>query len=445
MPIRREARRARGPTQRELAAFLFGTSTGALALLLAQRLFPPTIDPDVAHFLDVRRFVLKEFVQEVEPAELVENALKGMVGSLDDYSRYYDESQAPQVDRETSGRFTGIGVVFRGPIADGQVLFPLAGSPADEAGLQVGDRILAIDAKPLAGMSAEEVLAGLQGEPESVVTLRVKGRDGSERTHAVRRRSLLDPTVRHARLLDANRGIGYVALVSFSHQTKDEFDRSFEALEAQGMRGLVLDLRGNPGGVLGAAVEIARRFVDSGVIVSTRGRADTARIEADPAKARWAGFPLVVLVDADSASASEVLAGALQDHRAAVLVGAPTHGKGMVQTICRYRREGTIAKITTSHYYTPALRNLERDPAEGRDYGLVPDLEVPITDAQHRAVLAFAQSYGPPVEKLAELAAWEREDSLTLLDPPPSDPQLDAAVELLSGHKPLAAAAGGAR
>lgn len=428
----------RGPLLRDVLLLLVGMGAGAALLSVAQRLLPSALDRDVAHYLEVRRFVLDGFVEEVDADRLVRAALKGMIQSLDEYSDYYVAEEAQQVDRETSGRFTGIGVVFRGPVERGQVLFPLSGSPAEDAGLRVGDRIVAIDDRTIGEMNPEEVRARLQGEPDSVVTLSVLGLDGTERKHQVRRRSVVDPSVRHACMLDEEHGIAYMGIFSFSHQTKDEFDRTFEWLERQGMRGLVLDLRCNPGGVLGSAVEIARRFVESGPIVSTQGRSGSTRIDADPSKARWSGFPLVVLVDGRSASASEVLAGALQDHRAAVLVGSPTHGKGMVQTIHRYREEGAIAKITTSHYYTPSMRNLERDPANGRNYGIVPDLEVLLSDAEQQAVLAYAQRYGPPVERIPALEAWARLDQVEVLDEPPRDAQLDAGIALLRGERPLA-------
>jgi carboxyl-terminal processing protease len=150
----------------------------------------------------------------------------------------------------------------------------------------------------------------------------VQTREGAERTLRVERADVVDPTVRHARIVDEERGIGYLAITSFSHETSDEFDRAVEALRRQGLKALVIDVRGNPGGVLVAAVRIVNRFVSGGIVVSTEGRGEPQLYEAVDSEARWNGMPLCVLADQDSASASEVLAGALQDWRAAALVGS---------------------------------------------------------------------------------------------------------------------------
>jgi len=428
-----------------ISVFLVGALFGIVLTVLVREVLPSREASDVAHYREVRQFVLDNFVRDVDPDEMVKDALKGMVGRLDEYSRYYDEVESERVERETKGRFTGIGVVFRTPFESGQVLFPVEEGPAAEAGVRVGDTLLTADGRELTGLTATELRALLEGEVDSQVRLRVRGRDGSEREHVVVRRSLVDPTVRHARLLDEERGIGYLAIVSFSRETRREFDRVFERLLEQGMRGCVLDLRDNPGGVLEAAVEVARRFVPSGVIVSTEGRGEPERHLADSAQAIWQGTPMVVLVDGGTASAGEVLAGAFQDHRTAAIVGNTTHGKGVVQTIRPYERQGTIAKVTTSYYYTPAHRNLERDPRNGREHGIVPDLEVPIAEAQRALVHAYMQRYGPPLQLLDELRAWERQESLELIPSHPPDPQLDAALALLRGERPGSFPADGER
>jgi carboxyl-terminal processing protease len=404
-------------------------------LALVQALLPAREAADITHYREVRRFVLDHFVGVVDPDVLVQDALQGMLGNLDEYSRYYDQSESQRVDRETRGRFTGIGVVFRAPVSAAQVLFPLPGGPADAAGLQVGDVLLTIDGEPAAEGGQETLRERLRGEPQSEVVLEVRGLDGSEREHRVVRQSLVDPTVRHVRLADEEPAIGYVAVSSFSRETSREFDEACEWLEDAGMRGLVLDLRDNPGGVLEAAVDLARRFIPEGVIVSTEGRGARDVLRADPSEAHLEGTPLVVLVDGGSASASEVLAGALQDHRVAVILGEPTHGKGVVQTIRRYDERGTIAKVTTSYFYTPAHRNLERNPAEGREWGIVPDFEVSLSDGQRTSVLSHILRYGPPRELTDQLRAWEEAEGVALLDEHPEDPQLEAALALLRGER----------
>lgn len=423
--------------------FIVGFAAGAALMLGVQTWLQAGEDADLQHYREVRDFVSANFVRDVDHDALVKQALKGMIGELDDYSRYYDVVESREVERETLGRFVGIGAVFRGDLSSGQILFPLDGSPAMQAGLRVGDRILRIDGKSIEGLDRAKMQSALEGELDSIVRLDVIGLDGEERTCEVRRSSVIDPNVRHARMLDKEHGVGYLAILGFSHETPDEFQNAFARLREQGMRALIIDVRGNPGGVLSASVEIARRFIPEGVIVSTEGRGRPTYYKAESDQAWYHGFPLVVLVDQGSASASEVLAGALQDHRAAVLVGAPTHGKGLVQTIRRYPDEGTIAKVTTSYYYTPAHRNLERDPKNGRDYGIAPDLEIPISDEERYAIANHTRHYGAPLALRDDLLAWEAAVGEELIDRHPLDAQLDAALQLLIGEVELSAAGSG--
>jgi len=278
----------------------------------------------------------------------------------------------------------------------------------------------------------------MRGEPTTLLRVRVRGLDGLERVHEVSRRQLLIPSVRRKRLLDPQLGVGYVALKSFTNATAAEFDEALEDLRQRGMKGLVLDLRGNNGGVLSAAVELAQRFLEEGVITSTEGRGAPHVERADAEFTPYRDLPLVVLVDGSSASASEILAGALQDHRVAVLVGEPTYGKGVVQTISRYPQERAIAKVTTSYYYTPTHRSLERGDGE-EAYGLLPDILVASvpeeTDAFYRWL---RRPYDPHDSVLAELEAWEEQAGIDLGLSPPRDSQLEAAVALFRGEPPSA-------
>lgn len=412
-----------------------GVLCGVLLLLLVQTLWD-TGDPDLRQYRRVRDFVRESFVGEVDDQELLDHALHGMLSSLDAYSRYYDRGEARSLERETLGRYQGIGVLMKAPARDGQVLFALPGSPAARAGLRVGDRFVTVGGRAVAELDAEELQAELREPPSGVVEARVVGLDGSERDVVMHPESVVDPTVRHTRMVDPERGVGYVSIHSFSRETPGEFDRSFEFLRAQGMRALVLDLRRNYGGILSSAVEIARRFVSSGLIVSTEGRGRPERFEAVASEALYHGFPLVVLVDGDSASASEVLAGALQDHRAAVVVGTPTYGKGMVQTIRRFDDGSTVAKVTSAYYYSPTHRNFERSAVPDRDHGILPDVEVPISELEQRVVHAYLERYGPPVEAIPAIEAWSAWEGRPLVEPHPPDAQLDAALELFAGRRP---------
>lgn len=429
--------------KRDLLHLVTGLLCGVLLSGLVRMLWPGG-EPDLVRYREVRDFVRANYVRPVSDELLLESALHGMVERLDRYSRFLGRDEVSAFERETGGRYRGIGVVFRDPPREGQVLFCLPESPAERAGVRVGDRLISVDGRRLADMVDGELQRRVGALDDTRLELVVASRDGRERTLEIETEELVDPTVRHARMVEPGRGIGYLAISSFSHQTPDEFDRALEGLKAQGAAALVLDVRGNPGGVLSSAVRVANRFLTGGVVVSTEGRSERTTYEASPAEARHAGLPLVVLIDADSASASEVLAGALQDHRAAVLVGGPTYGKGMVQKIRAFGEHEAIVKLTSSYYYTPAHRNLERTVDKAWEYGLVPDFAVDVAAADKQRVRAFLATHSPPAGALEELRRWESEDSVALVLPPPADRELDVAIELLSGRRPtrLASAQG---
>ena len=212
-----------------------------------------------------------------------------------------------------------------------------------------------------------------------------------------------------------------------------EFDSAIAWLRTQGMQALVLDLRNNPGGVLDSSLAIANRFIPKGVLVTTASRDGTAATLAKEERCTLEGLPLVVLVGSSSASASEVLAGALQDHRAGALVGNSTYGKGAVQTLARYDGLNAIVKLTTSYYMTPAERVIERGLTGPEEAGLAPDLNVELSAEERDALHEFLASYGPPPSARTALEAWEQESGEQLMARAPDDPQLQAAVGLLTG------------
>jgi carboxyl-terminal processing protease len=427
----------RGQVRTESAlTFLCGLLAGALILLIGRELWPPADDPGLQHFAEVRDFAREAFVREVSDQELLDHALKGMLAGLDPYSRYYDASQTQDLMRRTEGRYRGIGAVFRSPVEEGQVLYPLPGSPAFHAGLKVGDQVLQLDGRNLEEFDATSFRAALGNPDPEGILIQVRGLDGTERQLSITPGSIIDPSIRHARMLDPERHIGYLAITRFSAETSDEFDRAVEFLTERGMTSLVLDLRYNLGGTLSSAVEIARRFVPEGVIVSTEGRGEPVVYEADPEGADLEGLPLAILVNASTASASEVLAGALQDHRVAALVGEATFGKGMVQAIRTFNEAGGRAKVTTSYYYSPTHRNFERSADPNREYGLLPDLAVPLLAEERAPVQGFLQSYSPGPDVLPALEAWAADSGQDLIPPMPMDPQLSSALDLLNGRHP---------
>lgn len=417
--------------------YVLGVVSGLLVAMIWHELSPAS--RDLVQYRAVRDFAREAFVRDVGDDELLDNALHGMLAELDPYSRFYDAQESEAVERETRGRFRGIGVIFRAPVAAGQVLYPLAGSPAERAGVRVGDTFVEVEGRLVKEMGEAEFRATLSDPEGRVLEARLRGLAGDEREVAFTPASIVDPSVRHVRVLDAARGIGYLAITSFSHETPGEFDRAVAFLRERGARALVLDLRHNFGGVLEAAVVVAGRFLRDGTIVSTEGRGDPVVYRADLEGAWYADTPLVVLVDGDTASASEVVAGALQDHRVAVLVGEATFGKGMVQTIRSFERFGTRAKVTSSYYYSPTHRNFERSAVPGRDYGILPDVEIPLDAAERARVHAHLASYSPGPAAIPLLEAWERAEEVTLVDPQPEDPHLVAALDLLLGRRPAPA------
>ncbi|QDV09692.1 putative CtpA-like serine protease [Planctomycetes bacterium Poly30] len=419
-----------------IALFSLGMTAGMLLLLIGFRLFPTPEDPATAEFQSIRDFTALHFVRDITPEELTTRALHGMLDELDPYSRYYDREVSERVRREIDGDFRGIGVVFKPPTEDAEILFPVEDSPAWKAGVRVGDRILEVEGESVAGLSGSELRQRLDPKGLNEIRLRVIGRDGEVRNLAMEPEVLVDPTVRHTEILEDAPDVGYLTVRAFSNNTATEFDAAVMLLRERGVAGLVIDLRFNYGGVLDAAVHMAGRFLSQGVVVSSEGRHRESVHLADGVEALFEGMKVCVLVDGDSASASEVLAGALQDHRAAVVVGEPTFGKGMLQTTRMFPEYGSRAKVTSAYFYSPSHRNFERTADPDRDYGILPDLLVSIDEPQRRAIHGWLARYDPPAELIGELIRWESESGETILPRPPEDPQLQAALALLRGENP---------
>ena len=236
----------------------------------------------------------------------------------------------------------------------------IRGGPAWEAGLKVGDVIVKIGGRPIKGLSLDEAANRLQGTEGTTVELEVRRRDGVDQYFRLVRRHVDVESVTKVKLVDPVDGIGYLQLTGFQKTSTEELDQAIGELSRQGMKALVLDFRGNPGGLLNVAVEIAERFIDSGLIVSTRGRAQgQTQVLSANGQAKWR-MPIYVLVDHDSASASEILAGALQDHHRATILGSRTYGKGSVQSIFSLRSAPAGLKLTTAKFYSPSEPPLQR-------------------------------------------------------------------------------------
>jgi carboxyl-terminal processing protease len=293
----------------------------------------------------------------------------GACDALDDFTSYLTPDKLEDLYAMIDGNFVGLGIELKNDKDGLRLIGVIRGGPAWEAGLQPGDIILQVDGAAIKGLGLDESANKLQGVEGSNIELLVRKKDGSVRAHQLVRRHVEVESVTKAKLVDPVAGIGYLRLAGFQKSSADEIDASIGALTSRGMRTLVIDLRGNPGGLLNVAVDIAGRFVDSGPIVSTRGRAHgQTQTYVATGQSRWK-MPLFVLVDHDSASASEILAGALQDHQRATIVGGRTYGKGSVQSIFSLRSAPAGLKLTTAKFYSPRNRPYS-------EQGVQPDLPI---------------------------------------------------------------------
>ncbi|MGI9233085.1 MAG: S41 family peptidase [Woeseiaceae bacterium] len=319
-------------------------------------------------FAEVLERVKQDYVEPVDDAVLLESAIRGMVGNLDSHSQYLDAGEYRDIRISTTGSYTGIGVEVDEVDGALLVITPIDGSPAARSGIKTGDRIIAVDGISIDTNNLQKTIGRLRGHAGTKVTVTVLHGDVAI-DHEMRRQTIRVASV-HKTLLSPS--FAYIRVSQFSENTARELGRAVDALqeESAGMlEGLVLDLRNNPGGVLDAAVDVTDLFLDDGVIVTADGRTAESRF------ARAAhhgdildGANMVVLVNKGSASASEIVAGALQDHDRALVVGTPTFGKGLVQTVMPLSK-GRAIKLTTSRYYTPSGDSIH-------DVGIEPDIFV---------------------------------------------------------------------
>lgn len=280
----------------------------------------------------------------------------GMTGSLDHYTSYLTQSELEDVYAQIDGNFVGLGVEIKTLETGLLILRVIPGSPAQQAGLQPGDLIVRIDNEPITPQNKDDAPNRLQGPPGSSVELMVTHQQRGMRRLRVVRRHVEVPSVEEVKMLDPQSGVAYFRLAAFQKTTAQEMDAALWKLHRAGMRYLIIDLRGNPGGLLTAAVEAVDKFVDRGIIVSTRGRNPGEDFTYRAHSAGTWRVPLVVLIDQDSASASEIFAGAIRDHRRGTIVGTRSYGKGSVQGIFPLSIGGMGLRLTTARFYSPAGR-----------------------------------------------------------------------------------------
>ena len=322
---------------------------------------------DASLFAEVYERIKRDYVDEVDDHALMEKAIRGMVAALDPHSAYLDSQEFDEIRLSTMGSYPGVGIEVVASDGVVKVLRPIDGSPAQRAGLRAGDQIVRIDGTDV-GADLAGAIARMRGISGSLVSLSVRREGNPEILDFALRRAQVE--VHSVLEQSLEPGFGYLRITTFSETTSQDVAKAISRLRRDnptGIIGLVLDLRNNPGGVLEAGVAVADDFLSTGVIVSADGRTPEARFRMEASHGDLInGAPLVVLVNGGSASASEIVAGALKDHGRALLVGRKTYGKGSVQTVLPLSRGGAV-KLTTSRYFTPSGASIH-----GR--GIVPDI-----------------------------------------------------------------------
>ena len=356
-------------------------------------------------FGDVFERVRSEYVEKVTDEQLIEAAINGMLTSLDPHSSYLNKKSLEDMQVQTRGEFGGLGIEVTMENGVVKVVSPIDDTPAAKAGLQAGDLITHLNNEPVMGMTLTDAVDKMRGGVGTDIKLTVRRGENGEPFEVTLTRAVIK--IQSVRWREEG-NVGYIRITTFNEQTQSGLDKAIAKIKGDlgpKLAGYVLDLRNNPGGLLEQAISVSDTFLDHGEIVSTRGRKpeDTQRFNAKPGDAA-AGLPLVVLINGGSASASEIVAGALQDHHRAVIMGTQSFGKGSVQTIIPLSGHGAI-RLTTSRYYTPSGRSIQQ-------LGITPDIEV------HQARIEDLEAPAGMRRREADLKGALRNDNATGGAPP---------------------------
>jgi len=412
-----------------------GKLTGRIRVLLVMALLTVVIVTSGVHhrvvatddaydtlkvFSEVLTLVRHNYVESTNSRELIFGAIRGMLEGLDPHSSFMPPELYKEMQVETQGSFGGLGIEITVRERYLTVVAPIEGTPADRAGIVAGDRIIRIDGAPTKDMTLVDAVRKLRGPKGTPVTITIL-REDQDPFDVTVTRDIIE--VHSVRTSDLGEGIGYIRLISFQERTSRDLQDELKALREKGMRGLVLDLRNNPGGLLTQAVQIADLFLEKGkLIVYTEGRAKSQNLSFVDQHDNPQDFPMVVLVNKGSASASEIVAGALQDHQRAVVVGTQTFGKGTVQTVIPLN-DGSGLRLTTAKYFTPNKRAID-------GAGLTPDIVV-----EPPKPPTTTKNQGPTKDRRQETIGEQEGDPSRPLGrsapDPKDDPQLGRAVEVL--------------
>ena len=368
---------------------------------------------EISQLMNIMQLVREKYVDDVTYKKLVHNAIKGMLRGLDPFSSYLEPDFFKQMVQDTNGKqFAGLGIHIAEKNGKLKIIAPMQGGPAFKMGIKPNDTVLFIDGKPTSSMSMDDCVKLLKGEPGSAVTLTIF-RPGDKVTKDIKiLREIITPSTVSWKYHKKD-NIGYIRIAFFNKTTAIDIDKALNGLKKKHIAGLVIDVRGNPGGLLEAAVQVCSRFISKGkLIVFTQGKKKSDRLDYYSRDcAKTLKVPIVILVNGNSASAAEILSGCLQDHKRAVLIGEKTFGKGSVQSIIPLPDKGAV-RLTVAKYYTPSKRVIH-------GHGLQPDVIVDI-DAKTANIL-YSQVIAYPGEVLPDGPGAVR------------DVQIERAIEILKG------------
>jgi len=410
--------------------FILGVTVGLGRFHKVSALSNPIYE-DLKVFTDVLGLLQKEYVEETKSKDVIYGAIKGMLETLDPHSAFMPPNMYKEMQEETKGRFEGLGIEITMKEGVLTVVSPIEDTPAFKAGIQAGDQILKIDGVLTKTLTLMESVKRMRGPKSSKVTLTIM-REGfpNPKDYTLIRDVIPIRSVRYEVL---EKQYGYIRLSQFQEKTDSEFQKAVRALEEEtkeGLKGLILDLRNNPGGLLDQAVKVSDRFIESGVIVSIEGRREEHKMKfnAHPQEDNLTRYPLVVLVNGGSASGAEIVAGAIQDHGRGIILGTQTFGKGSVQTIFSLK-DGSGLRLTTARYYTPSGRSIQAK-------GIVPDIIVkPSLPDEEKAAPPKQQPTEKDLERhLNDVKEKEKpkvEVKEKVKEKKPVDNQLERALELL--------------
>jgi len=391
-------------------------------------------------FADVLARVRSDYVVDVNDGELIEDAINGMLQSLDPHSSYVNPEAFRDFQTNTSGEYGGLGMEVTTEEGFVKVIAPIDDTPATKAGIQAGDYITEIEGESILGVSLTDAVKRMRGKPGEPITITIAREDEESKEYTLIREIIEPRTVKY----EVKDGVGYIRIAQFNEKADEGLEKAIKALKKEignSMPGIVLDLRGNPGGLLDQSVSVSSAFLDGGEVVSTRGRSanDTERYNGQAGQLAK-GIPLVVLIDGASASASEIVAGAVQDRGRGLVVGMTSFGKGSVQSVIPLRggRDGAL-RLTTQRYYTPSGRSIQGT-------GIDPDIYISAIpdDGKDRKIRREADLPNAIENEAGEEDASQEADvEEVIIDYPPEDfevaddYQLQKAIEILkTGNYP---------